>query len=192
MINKNNKKYIYILLPLIIVIIILLLYVFYNIYINNEDAIQLYKEAKNKSIKEKKRLLVLGSPTSATGKFIKLFTKTYGCGDICIDMNCCLNCENTLCDKVEDVLDKFQSNKYIIFESGLLEVVDNDKLNYIIKEMYRIAGNKENIFSNHHLQKHKWYYKNIYNPIYKYASEGNINRFVIQYPPLNNYKFENL
>ena len=160
-------------------------------YVSNKYAVNLYKEAKNKSIKEKKRLLVLGSPYSTSGKFINLFTETYGCGDICIDMNCCINCEHTLCNKVEDVLHKFPSNKYIIFESGLLEVVDNDKLNYIVKEMYRIAGSKENIFSNHHIQYYQWYFK-MYNHIYKYANEGNINRFVIKYPPLNNYEFKNL
>ena len=41
------------------------------------------------------------------GKMVTIFTKTYGCGDTCIDMNGCGPCKNTISDKVENVLNKF-------------------------------------------------------------------------------------
>ncbi len=169
---------------LLIIVIILGIFIY-----KNYEVVQLYEKAKAKAEKDNKKLLVLGSPTSASGALLQYFTKIYGCGDVCVDMNCCKNCERTYCEKAEDVLHKFESNGYVIFESGLLEVVDEDKLDYIVSEMYRIAGNKENIFASHHIQKHKWYFKHVYGFFYKFIGEGNIDRFVETYPPNNYYTF---
>lgn len=176
---------------LIIIIILLILIINHFITINNKT-LKLYDQAKLKAIQQNKKLMVLGSPTSSSGQYFKYITKLYGCGDVCIDMNCCKNCEKTICAKVEDILHKFPSNKYIVFEAGLLEVVDKNKLNYIIKQLYRIAGSKENIYASHYIQNNKWYYKNIYNSFYKLINEGNIERFVIKYPPINLYKFQEI
>ena len=157
------------------------------------NANELYYKAEKKAKKLNKKLLVLGSPHSMSGKFVSIYYKSYGCGDVCIDMNCCSECSNTICDKVENVLSKFKSNEYIIFESGLLEVVDEKYLNYIVNELYRIAGSKDNIFSSHHIQNNKFipfkYFTKISN---KLIGEGVINRLVIKYPPHNNFKFKKL
>ena len=156
------------------------------------DTYKLYEAAKKKAKKSNKKLLVLGSPTSISGKFMSSYTKTYGCGDLCIDMNCCTGCKNTVCKKVEDILHKLESNKYIIYESGLLEVVDDNKLNYIVNEMYRIAGSKENIYSFHYIQNFKFYMKYFWRHIYYLFKEGYIQRFVIKYPPKNKYQFDEI
>ena len=184
-----NKSIIYFFIIIVIIIIFLFIK---NLISTNKKAVELYKKARLHSRQQNKKLLVLGSPTSMSGKLFSYFTEIYGCGDICIDMNCCKNCDKTICDKVENILHKFPSNKYIIFESGLFEVVDKDKLNYIINQMYRIAGSKNNIYSFHHIQYNKFYYQYIWNYLYKLINEGNINRFIIEYPPNNYYKYINI
>lgn len=162
----------------------------YKLFYQNNKAIQLYNKAKRESEKQNKKLMVLGSPNSVSGRFIQLFTQTYGCGDICIDMNGCKGCKNSVAAKVEDVLHKYEENSCIIFESGLLEVVDKDKLVYIIEQIYRIAGKKENIYARHYIQKNKPYYKYFIKYIYGLIGEGSINRFVDKYPPNNDYMFD--
>jgi hypothetical protein len=153
---------------------------------------QLYEEALKKANNENKKLIVLGSPYSGSGKMITLFTETYGCGDICIDMNGCGLCENAISDKIENVVPMFNSYEYIIFESGLLEVVDEKNVNYIISELYRIAGSKENIYSRHYIQHYKWFYIYIGKYIYSILGEGAIHRLVEKYPPYDDYEFYKL
>ena len=181
------NKYLRIIGILVIFIIVLVIINYINISI---EVRRIYEKAKLRAESMNRELIVLGSPYSASGKFLGYIMKTYGCGDICIDMNCCKGCVNDICGKVDDVLYKFESNKYVIFESGLLEVVDRDKLSYIIEEIYRVCGSKDNIFSSHYIQNYKWYFRNIYKYIYKYAGEGDINQFVDKYPPNELYKIE--
>ena len=76
----------------------------YGIFNANMQSVKLYEEAWTKAKHENKQLMVLGSPYTTSGKMITLFTRTYGCGDICIDMNGCGSCENTINDKIENVL----------------------------------------------------------------------------------------
>tara|TARA_B100000524_G_scaffold149929_1_gene75893 strand:- start:498 stop:1049 length:552 start_codon:yes stop_codon:yes gene_type:complete len=173
---------------LFLFLIIVIFSLFYHVKIHN-DAYKLYIIAKKKAKKLNKKLLVLGSPKSISGKLMSNFTKTYGCGDLCIDMNCCIDCKNTICGKVEDTLHKLESNKYIIYESGLLEVVDDNKLHYIVNEIYRLSGGKDNIYSFHHIQNFKFYIKYFWKHIYYLFKEGYIQRFVIKYPPKNKYQF---
>ena len=177
---------------IIFICILIFFYIFAGIINANSKATKLYKEALEKAKKQNKKLLVLGNPYTISGNFITLVTETYGCGDICIDMNGCGKCKNVISDKIENVLNKFESNNYIIFESGLLEVVDEDKLNYIVNELYRIAGCKENIYGRHYIQNYKNYYK--YFGMYGYSllGEGTISRFVNKCPPFYNYTFEKI
>ena len=172
--------------------IILFSFLIYAIFYANNAGVKLYEEAEQKAKQQNKKLMVLGNPDTASGKMIKIFTKTYGCGDICIDMNGCGDCKNVITDKIENVLHKFGSNEYIIFESGLLEVVDEDQIDYITKELYRIAGNKENIYSRHYIQDHKYYFSYLGKYLYSILGEGNINRYVSKYPPNDYYEFENI
>lgn len=184
---KKHFAFLYFLQYLIILIAIVG-FLFYS----NTKAIDLYEQAKQRAKQENKKILVLGSPYSASGKIITTFTKTYGCGDICIDMNGCGSCENQITDKAENVLHKFGSNEYVIFESGLLEVVDDKELDYIVNEMYRIAGSEKNIFGRHYIQNNKIFYRYVVKYIYSLLGEGTINRFVDEFPPNNKYKFEKI
>ena len=183
---KKHFAFLYFLQYLIIFIAIVG-FLFYS----NTKAIDLYEQAKQRAKQENKKILVLGSPYSASGKIITTFTKTYGCGDICIDMNGCEGCKNSMSEKVEDVLHKFPSNKYVVFESGLLEVVDKEKLPYIVKEINRISGGRKNIYASHAIQNYKFFYNNFGRFIYEGVGEGSISRFVDKYPPHHDYKFEN-
>lgn len=172
--------------------VILICIIVYGIFAANNEAVKLYEQAEEKAKKENRKLLVLGNPYTASGKMVTMFTKTYGCGDTCIDMNGCGSCENAISDKVENVLNKFGSNEYVIFESGLLEVVDEDKLDYIVNELYRIAGSKENIYGRHYIQNHKTYYNYFGKHAYSLLGEGKISRFVDECPPFKHYKFEKI
>lgn len=186
---KIFKTYNYIIIPFYI---ILFGFVIYAIFNANNTGVKIYEEAEQKAREQNKKLMVLGNPYTASGKMIKVFTKTYGCGDICIDMNGCGDCENVITDKIENVLHKFGSNEYIIFESGLLEVVDEDQIDYITNELYRIAGSKENIYGRHYIQDNKYYFSYLGKYLYSFLGEGNINRYVTMCPPNDYYKFEKI
>jgi len=172
--------------------VILICIIIYGIFAANNEAVKLYEQAEERAKKENKKLLVLGNPYTTSGKMVTIFTNTYGCGDTCIDMNGCGSCKNTISDKVENVLSKFSSDEYIVFESGLLEVVDEDKLDYIVNEIYRIAGKKENIYGRHYIQNHKTYYNYVGKHAYSLLGEGKISRFVDACPPFKDYKFEKI
>lgn len=180
----------YMLLYYILSYAILIFFVIYAIFYANNKAVKLYEVAENEAKKQNKKLLVLGNPDTASGKMIKIFTKTYGCGDVCIDMNGCGDCKNVISDKIENVLHKFGSNEYIIFESGLMEVVDEDKVDYITNELYRIAGCKENIYGRHYIQDNRYYFSYFGKYLYSFLGEGNIYRYVIKCPPYDYYEFE--
>lgn len=158
----------------------------------NDNSVILFDNALQKSKSENKQLLVFGSPQSFSGKFINIFTNTYGCGDICIDMNGCDKCQNTITNKIENVINNFESNKYVIFESGLLEVVDETQLNYIVDEMYRITNKTEHIYARHYIQNNKFFFKYFMKYLYKFTGEGSIHRFVNKFPPHHKYEFEKI
>jgi len=175
---------------------IFIVYIFsmliYGIFNANMQSVKLYEEAWTKAKRENKQLMVLGSPYTTSGKMITLFTRTYGCGDICIDMNGCGSCENTINDKIENVLHIFNPYGYVIFESGLLEVIDEKNLKYVVSELYRIAGTNDNIFGRHYIQNHRWYFQYFGKYAYSFLGEGRIQRFVEKYPPNDDYAFENM
>jgi hypothetical protein len=166
--------YIFLIIFLIIVITSFIKIYYLNIIIQKKI---LYEIAKKKSIELKKPLIVIGSPIN----------EEYGCGNICIDLHGCKNCDISIKNKIENELIKYKDNSYVIYECGTLEVVDN--LN-VVKEMYRIAGGKENIFAFHHLKNNL--YSKILKFFYKYKGEGDIQRVVIKYPPENYYLFESI
>jgi hypothetical protein len=167
--------YIFFIILLLIIFIALIIKIYYfNIGIQKKS---LYSIAKKRSIQLNKPLIVIGSPIN----------EEYGCGNICIDLHGCNACDVSIKNKIEDELIKYKTNSCVIYECGVLEVVDNLG---VIKEMYRVAGGKENIFAFHHLK------KNIYSKclqfFYKYRGEGNIQRVVPKYPPENYYSFESI
>ena len=176
---------------LLIIVFMALFYAVFNMKKRNDEKNEIFSKAQARAKQLNRKLIVLGSPTSASGKVFKRFTKIYGCGDVCIDMNGCEGCKNSISNKVEDVLHKFPSNKYVVFESGLLEVVDKEKLPYIVKEINRVAGGRKNIYGSHAIQNYKFFYNNFGRYVYEVVGEGSISRFVDKYPPHHDYKFEN-
>jgi hypothetical protein len=166
--------YIFCIILFIIVIAIIIKIYYYYIGIQKK---KLYNIAKKKSIELNRPLIVIGSPIN----------EEYGCGNICIDLHGCKNCDISIKNKIENELINYKSNSYVIYECGVLEVVENVN---VVKEMYRIAGGKENIFALHHLKNNL--YSKILKFFYKYRGEGDIQRVVIKYPPENDYSFESI
>jgi hypothetical protein len=97
-----------------------------------------YKKALILSKNKNKELLVIGDPYS--GFASKNIMKTYDCGDLCLDLNGCENCENYIKGDVLDELKKIEDNKYVIYESCVLEYVDKKNLDEINNEIQRVSG----------------------------------------------------
>ena len=128
----NIMKYIlYIFISLIILDCIFSLYRVYR-------RISLYNQAHEKSKLSGKRLLVIGNPYS--GFINKNIFKCYDCGDICLDLNGCGDCPNQIKGDLLEELKKMESNKYVIFESCVLEYIDDIFLSEINKELNRVSG----------------------------------------------------
>jgi len=100
--------------------------------------INLYNKAQEKSISLNKELLVIGNPSS--GFINKNIYKCYDCGDICLDLNGCGDCPKQIKGDLLEELKKMDSNKYVIFESCVLEYIDNNSLSEINKELNRVSG----------------------------------------------------
>lgn len=83
-----------------------------------------YKEALQHSEKVNKKLIVIGAPFN--GMMNSRF-KIYGCGDICIDLIGCSGCKKTIKGDLIEVLKKIPHNKYVIFESCVLEYINKKK-----------------------------------------------------------------
>lgn len=121
----------YILIGIIILDCIFSLYRVYR-------RINLYNKAQEKSISLNKELLVIGNPSS--GFINKNIYKCYDCGDICLDLNGCGDCPKQIKGDLLEELKKMDSNKYVIFESCVLEYIDNNSLSEINKELNRVSG----------------------------------------------------
>ena len=97
-----------------------------------------YKEALLLSKTKNKKLLVIGDPYS--GFASKNIMKTYDCGDMCLDLNGCTKCKNSIKGDVLDELKKMKDNEYIIYESCVLEYVNKNRLDEVNKEIQRVSG----------------------------------------------------
>ena len=97
-----------------------------------------YKEVLLLSKTKNKKLLVIGDPYS--GFASKNIMKTYDCGDMCLDLNGCTKCKNSIKGDVLDELKKMEDNEYIIYESCVLEYVDKNRLDEVNKEIQRVSG----------------------------------------------------
>ena len=180
----------YIFLIVILIFNFILLIQSYNKYNIQQN---LYKSAYNLSRKKNKKLLVIGDPIESSTNY--LFGH-YGYGDICIDMNLDLTNKNIpkntilIKDKLENVLQNFQDNSVVIFESETLEYIDNNNIDKVIKELYRISN--YDIYSIHQLKPNNIFthfkangYK-IFNTILKKNTYYH-NRLFKEYPPNNKF-----
>jgi hypothetical protein len=112
----------------------------------------IFNKATKCSKQKQKQLLVIGSPFS--GWWNKNIQQAYGCGNICLDLVGCNKCPKSIKGDILIQLKKMKTNKYVIFESCVLEYVDLTQLDDINKEIKRVSGNdyfevriKPNIFS---------------------------------------------
>jgi len=100
----------------------------------------IYKLAQQRSNQLKKPLLVIGSPQA--GFTHSIFGSTYGCGDVCLDLNGC-HCNNSIKGDLLVELRKMKTNSYVIFESCVLEYIPSRRLAAINKELRRVAVDGE-------------------------------------------------
>jgi len=98
-----------------------------------------FKKALKLKEKTGKPLLVIGSPF--TGGHNTIIGTDYDCGDICIDLIGCDSCKKSVKTDALVYLKKLPSNSHVIYESCVLENIE-DKLivNKIIKEIKRVSG----------------------------------------------------
>lgn len=133
-INFKSNLNIMILYILIGIIILDSIFSLYRVY----KRINLYNKAHEKSKSTNKELLVIGNPDS--GFINKNIYKCYDCGDICLDLNGCGDCPNQIIGDLLEEIKKLESNKYVIFESCVLEYIDDIYLSEIKKELNRVTG----------------------------------------------------
>lgn len=123
-----------ILYVLIGIIILDCIFSLYRVY----RRINLYNKAHEKSISLNKELLVIGNPSS--GFINKNIYKCYDCGDICLDLNGCGDCPKQIKGDLLEELKKMESNKHVIFESCVLEYINDNSSSEINKELNRVSG----------------------------------------------------
>tara|TARA_Y100000389_G_scaffold69040_1_gene65648 strand:- start:9735 stop:10178 length:444 start_codon:yes stop_codon:yes gene_type:complete len=119
---------------LIGVIILDCFFSLYRIY----RRINLYNQAYEKSKSSNKELLVIGNPYS--GFINKNIYQCYDCGDICLDLNGCGDCPKQIKGDLLEELKKMESKKYVIFESCVLEYINDNSLSEIKIELDRVSG----------------------------------------------------
>lgn len=96
-----------------------------------------YDKALKKSREIKKPLLVIGSPNAG---FLGSIKSHYGCGDVCVDLVGCDKCEKSVKGDILNVLKKLPNNSHVIFESCVLEYIENSKKKLILNEIKRVSG----------------------------------------------------
>ena len=97
-----------------------------------------FKRAKERKKETNKKLLVVGAP--GNGFVNKNIYRAYDCGDVCTDLLGCSDCENSIKGDILEVLKKMDDNQYVIFESCVLEYLDDEKRLETEKEMTRVSG----------------------------------------------------
>lgn len=103
-----------------------------------------YNQAKQRADKLQKPLLVVGDPASG-GWVTRLIPFSYGCGDICVDIQGCDACADSIQADIENVLPRLPSNSCVVFISVVLEYVEN--IEQVIGQLNRVAG--KNLFVVH-------------------------------------------
>lgn len=113
--------------------------------IRQRDRVRIYKLAKKRVAETKRRLIVYGDPYNGHGsRFYNQFMKTYGCGDICVDLSGCPKCEHGVKSDMLEHLKTLKSNSAVIFTSCVLELIP--QVEETIREIKRVAGSLDNIF----------------------------------------------
>jgi len=119
-----------------IIIIIIIIDIILSIYRNYRRS-DYYNKSLNLSKKNGKKLLVIGNPVS--GVWNKHIKQAYGCGDICLDLLGC-DCPIQIKGDILNELKKMNTNSYVIYESCVLEYIDQTKIPEVKKEIERVSG----------------------------------------------------
>lgn len=180
-----------ILYAILIVIILFITFQFLRITSKHIHQNWIYQQAVKRSKETGKPLLVIGSPfTGASNRYVQ----TYECGDICLDIEGC-KCKNSIKADIM-YLKTMSKNTYVIFESEVLEYVDDIKK--AIWHMKRVSGG--DIFSCHSIARNHYFSWIIgkYNYIYPYLSkytysmltgEGNAKYIIWDSPPYKDFNY---
>jgi hypothetical protein len=124
---------------ILILIFSILIYEMVLSYTRVQRRKQIFKVAQQRSIETKKPLLVIGDPENGSTNFV--LGRSYGCGDVCVDLTGCPGCPNGVQEKIESFLVKKKSNSYVIFISCVLEYVNPNQIDLILQELERVSGN---------------------------------------------------
>ena len=122
---------------LVLLLVLIVIDVILSIW-RNDRRHNIFMKAKDKSLKTQKPLVVIGDPNS--GFWNKNVKKGYDCGDICIDLRGCSKCPVSITGDVLVTLKKMPDNEYVIYESCVLEYVDQRLLKEIKREIRRVSG----------------------------------------------------
>jgi hypothetical protein len=82
--------------------------------------------------------MVIGDPDNGSTNY--LVGRSYGYGDVCVDLTGCPGSTNGVKQKIEEYLPTLSDDSHVIFISCVLEYVDNDKIDFIISEIKRVSG----------------------------------------------------
>lgn len=135
----------------------------------------IYQLAEFRAKETNKKVLVIGDPHN--GKWSSMFGAVYGPGDTIMDLKCCPICQPYCIEgDIHNTLQYLRNDSYVIFICCTLSYVERP--DYIISELYRIAGRPEDLFV-HTVQ---WYSLTAY----LYSDVGYYARNIIyEYPPYN-------
>ena len=119
-----------------IILIIIIMDILLSMYRNHRRS-KYYNESLNLSKEMDKKLLVIGNPTA--GFWNRNVKKAYGCGDLCLDIMGC-DCENQIQGDLLKELKKMESDSFIIYESCVLEYIDQKDIPEVKNELDRVSG----------------------------------------------------
>ena len=123
-------------------IIYLILCIIDSFIVRNLKKKALYKNAVDYAYNHSKKLVVVGSPNLdlIEGGLISYITEntfgpSYGCGDVCVDIQGCAKCNVSYTGDILDFLKKQGPDSCVLFSTGVFEFTGN--YDDILQEMKR-------------------------------------------------------
>jgi hypothetical protein len=136
-----------ILLIIFIVLFLLILNEVSHGIIRQKKRHKYFKMAEKHSKELNKPLVVIGDPYYGMGSIIyNMFMKGYGCGDETVDLTGAPKCPNGIKKDILSYLSSKQSNSCVLFISCVLEYVDKNEIDEVIRQIKRVSGSLDNVF----------------------------------------------
>lgn len=190
-----NKKYIIIIIIILISCCIISYFIIAKKVHNDNSIINdrktyIYNLAKQRSIETNKPLMVIGDPKN--GSYLNriynypVYGTPYGYGDLCIDLDGCPeNKGNNLKTKLENIIDKFNTNSYVIYISQTIEYLEPKVLENTLRHLIRVS-NKDLFIVNMNYDGGS--YNDRFNTFnrYTYFTKTPPNNYIIEFYYLNN------